>query len=291
VEQKILISGAGGFIGRAASERFSAEGWKVSALSRSQGAGVFWDVERGMLNPSELEGFDAVLHLAGENIFGMWTAAKKRKIRESRVLGTRLLCERLAQTKNPPKVFICTSAVGYYGVEPQNPCYEDSPMGDDFLARVCGEWEAAAEPLKAAGTRIAALRFGAVLSPRGGMVGKLAPWFKRGLGAVVGEPDKNFSWIAIDDLCAAAVFCAQTPSLSGPINAVAPDCASNADFTRALGEFFGVRVRLRIPEFLIRIFGGEMGRALLLPDRFVVPKKLLASSFKFRAERIKDALK
>lgn len=291
----ILVSGSTGLIGSALVPALGAAGHRVRRLVRgpSGGAGgdVRWDPEAGVLDAGGLEGCDAVVHLAGENIAGRWTAAKKRRIRDSRVKGTGLLAQALARLGRPPRVLVCASAIGYYGDRGAEAMREDSPRGKGFLAEVCAEWEAAAAPAAQKGIRVVNLRFGVVLSPRGGALAKMLLPFRLGLGGTVGRGNQWMSWIAIDDAVGAILHALQSEALRGPANAVAPNPVTNRDFTRALGRAVRRPTIFPMPAFAARLAFGEMAEELLLASTRVEPVKLLATRYAFRHPEVEGALR
>ena len=291
---KVLVSGAGGLIGTGLVQSLRAQGNEVRCLRRGTvGAdAILWDPEAGMLDAGALEGLDGVVHLAGENIAGgRWTPARKQRIRESRVQGTRLLCARLAQLQRPPQVLVSASAIGYYGDRGEEELREDSPPGQGFLAEVCRAWEEAAEPARTRGIRVAHLRFGMVLSARGGALARLLLPFRLGLGGRVGKGRQYLGWISLDDAVQAAGHLLEHPDLSGPFNAVAPHHCTNAEFTRALGQVLRRPTLLPVPSWALRLALGEMAGELLLASTRVAPARLLESGFQFEHPELEEALR
>lgn len=291
----VLVTGATGLVGSALVPYLAGKGHAIRKLVRKplrRDAGEFaWDPERGTLDASALEGADGIVHLAGENIAaGRWTPAKKARIRDSRVRGTKLLAEAAARCERPPKVLASASAVGYYGDRGSELLTETSEAGSGFLASVCREWEQAASPAAARGIRTVAMRFGVVLSGKGGVLGKMLPPFRLGLGGKVGSGGQYMSWIAIDDLVAAIAHVLERPELSGAMNTVAPVPVTNLDFTRALGRALGRPTIFPLPAFAARLLFGEMADELLLASARVEPRRLLASGFSFRYREIEPAL-
>jgi uncharacterized protein (TIGR01777 family) len=264
----VAVSGAGGLVGRALVARLVAEGRRIRRLVRrdsSTADEILWDPVGGTIEAHKLERIDAVVHLAGENIAGArWTEKQRRRIRESRVRGTRLIAETLARLERPPRVLVSASAIGFYGDRGHEPLDETSPPGSGFLAEVCQEWEAAAAPAAEAGLRLVLPRIGIVLSREGGALVKMLPVFRLGLGGRVGDGRQYMSWITLDDLVAAIDHALLDPELQGPVNVVAPAPATNAELTRALGAVLGRPTLVPVPAPAIGLLMGEMGRELLL---------------------------
>jgi uncharacterized protein (TIGR01777 family) len=241
--------------------------------------------------PQVLEGVDAVVHLAGESVVGRWTADKKRRIYDSRVRGTRVLCEALRQVVKPPKTLVCASAIGYYGNCGERLLLEESRAGQDFLARVCVDWEAAAASAAERGIRVVSLRLGVVLSPSGGALGQMLPPFRLGLGGRLGSGAQYMSWIHLDDVVGAISHVLTTESLHGPVNLVAPRPVSNRAFTKTLGRVLRRPTRFAVPAFAVRLRFGEMADALLLASTRVEPAKLNASGYTFHYPELEGALR
>lgn len=238
------------------------------------------------------EGPDAVVHLAGENIArARWSERQKALIRDSRVKGTRLLCDLLARYSPPPKALVCASAVGYYGDRADEILKEESAPGSGFLADVCREWEAATQPAVERGIRVVNLRIGIVLSPMGGALAKMLTPFKLGVGGTIGSGRQYMSWIALDDVVGAIHFALTNESLHGPVNAVAPNPVTNREFTHTLGRVLSRPTLFPMPAFAARLVLGEMADALLLASARVEPAQLLASGFTFRHPDLEAALR
>jgi hypothetical protein len=231
-----------------------------------------------------------VIHLAGETIAGRWTAAKKKAIRESRVLGTRHMAAALAGAPSPPRVFICASAIGYYGNRGDELLTEDSPPGQGFLAEACREWEAATQIAPHAGIRTVNLRLGLVLSPKGGALGKMLTPFKLGLGGKIGSGQQWWSWIHIDDIVGAVHHILHNNSLTGPVNLTAPNPARNAEFTRELASMLRRPAFFHVPEFTLRLAFGEMADETLLSSARAVPARLRATGYEFRFPTLRGSL-
>jgi len=251
-----------------------------------------WDPDTGKLETSSLTKTDAVINLAGENIAGSrWTDEHKKRIRESRVRGTQLLSESLAQLGVPPRVLVSASAVGFYGSRGDEVLTEESPAGSGFLPEVCKEWEAATEPARQKGIRVVNLRIGMVLSGKGGALTAMLPAFKAGAGGKIGDGRQFVSWIAIDDLTRAISHAVITESLSGPVNTTSPNPVRNLELTKALGKVLGRPAIVPVPAFGIRLMFGEMADALLLASQRVHPTRLEASGFNFQFPEIEPALR
>jgi uncharacterized protein (TIGR01777 family) len=295
MNSRVLVSGASGPIGAALLPSLTGSGWSVVRLVRGPAAGrspdneqIAWD-PTAPIAPEAVSGFDAVIHLAGESIFGRWTAAKKRKIRDSRVMGTLNLAGALARAEQRPKVFVCGSAIGYYGNRGDEALLEQSGAGTGFLAEVCREWEEAAMPAVQAGIRTANLRTGIVLSPKGGALGAMLLPFKMGLGGRTGDGRQWMSWIDVQDMVGGIHHILKS-DLQGPVNMVAPKPVRNGEFAKTLA---GVLMRSAIfpmPAFAARLAFGEMGEELLLGSQKVEPGKLIGSGYAFRYGELRASL-
>ncbi len=290
--KKVLVSGASGFIASGLIPALTKEGWEVFQLIRGKPVNaqqIGWDPSQ----PVDLEsvsGFEAVIHLAGENIFGLWTVAKKQRILNSRVVGTRHLAEALAQTSEPPRVFLSASAIGYYGSRGDEILNENSSSGGGFLAEVCRAWEAAAEPASQARIRIVHPRIGVVLSSLGGALKQMLTPFRLGLGGRIGSGRQWMSWIGIQDLVGGFLHLLRTESLEGPVNMVAPQPVTNAEFTKTLAVALSRPAVLPVPAFAIRLALGQMGEELLLASQRVNCTKLMVSGYQFESPALKTAL-
>jgi len=289
----VLISGATGLIGSALVPELEANGHTVTRLSRSQtGANTIrWDPSAGTID-GELEGMEAVVHLAGESIAqGRWNPEKKRRILDSRVQGTRLLAESIAALPDPPKVMVSTSAVGYYGDRGDEVLIEESAPGTDFLAGVCREWEAAAEPALQAGIRVVYPRLGIVLSPQGGALGTTLPIFKLGGGGKIGSGNQWWSWVALDDVVGSTIHALTDESVEGPVNIGSPNPMTNAQYTKVLGKVLGRPTVLPLPAPAARIMLGEVADALLLASQRMEPARLESTGYTFRYPQLEGALR
>jgi len=290
----IAVSGSSGMVGSALISSLTREGHRVTRLVRKAATGedIAWDIVQGVKDLSRLEGVDAVVHLAGENIAaGRWTAARKEEIRRSRVEGTRRLCESLARLSRRPKALVSASAMGFYGDRGDEVLRENSPPGNDFLAQVCREWEAATEPASQAGIRVIHLRFGMILSPAGGALKKMLLPFKLGAGGRIGSGRQFMSWIAIDDAVGAIHHVIITESLRGAVNAVAPTPVTNAEYTRTLARVLSRPGVALMPAFAARIAFGEMADALLLASQRVMPTRLQETGYRFKHSELDGALR
>lgn len=290
-----LISGASGVVGSALTPYLSTAGHHLRRLVRRpprEPGEIFWDPARGTLDRKALAGVDAVIHLAGENIGeGIWTAEKKKRILQSRILSTRLLAEAAAALDPPPKVFVCASAIGFYGERGDCPLTEADCCGGDFVSQVCQEWEDAAQPVLDRGIRLVFLRIGVALTPKGGALKKLLPAFQMGLGGPLGSGAQYISWISIDDLIRAIHYAIAEPSLAGPINLVAPAPVSNQAFSRTLARVLNRPAPLKVPAWAVRLAFGQMGKEIPLSSTRVVPEKLLQAGFSFRHPHLEGALR
>jgi uncharacterized protein (TIGR01777 family) len=254
---------------------------------------VDWSYEAGRIEVVKLDGLDGVVHLAGENIAARWTEKRKKRIWESRAIGTRFLCEALARLHRPPRVLVSASAVGIYGDRGDESLTEDSTpaRSPDFLSEVSREWETATEPARAAGIRVVNLRFGVVLTPEGGALARLLEPFRLGLGGRIGSGRQWMSWIGIDDIVGAIHHALLTDSLSGPVNATAPHPRTNQEFTAALGRVLRRPAQVPVPAKAIRFLLGEMGQVALLSSARVFPSRLLGSGYVFRHPHLPGSLR
>jgi uncharacterized protein len=292
MNSRILVSGVSGLIGAALLPSLKTSGWSVVRLVRGASVGegqIAWDPAKAIA-PEAVSGFDAVVHLAGESIFGRWTAAKKRKIRESRVVGTFNLAQALARAEEKPKVFVCGSAIGYYGNRGEEMLSEENAPGKGFLAEVCQEWEEATTPAVQADIRTAHLRTGIVLSPKGGALGAMLVPFKVGLGGRTGDGRQWMSWIDVRDMVGAIHHILKNDLLQGPVNMVAPKPVRNAEFAQTLASVLSRPAIFPMPAFAAKLIFGEMGEELLLGSQLVEPGKLISSGYPFRYRELRRAL-
>lgn len=261
-------------------------------LVRGPSAGdghVSWDPAQPIA-PDAVSGFDAVIHLAGESVVGRWTETKKTKIRDSRSLGTRNLAQALAQAKHKPQVFVCSSAIGYYGDRGDEILKEESAPGTGFLSEVCREWEAATKPAADAAIRTLRIRTGVVLSPKGGALGKMLTPFKLGLGGRIGDGRQWMSWIDVQDMVGAIHHILKTDLLRGPVNLVAPKPVTNAEFTKVLASVLSRPAIFPVPAIAVKLAFGEMGETVLLGSQRVEPARLVGSGYPFRFRELRASL-
>lgn len=291
--QRVAITGANGLVGAQLAAFLSTGGHDVRAIvRRPRDAGdVAWDPAAGVIDGDALEGLDAVVHLAGESIAtARWSAESKRRILESRTVGTRLLARTLAGLARKPRVLVCASATGLYGNRGDERLDEDSAPGDGFLADVCRQWEDAAAPAREAGIRVVHLRIGVVMTPLGGALAQMLTPFRFGAGGTLGSGQQFLSWISLDDVLAAVLHCLATPSLEGAVNATAPEPVTNAEFTRTLASVLRRPALAPLPAFALRALLGEMADALLLSSTRALPGRLTESGFVFRDANLHGAL-
>ncbi|MFT5584034.1 MAG: hypothetical protein ACI9VR_001619 [Cognaticolwellia sp.] len=287
----IAITGASGLLGKALQRALKARGDTVLRFRRGQASGSderSWSPGEG-LDPSVLDGVDAVIHLAGEPISQRWTDAAKERILGSREGGTRSIAEAVAGSPHKPTL-VCASAVGIYGADRPDRVDEGSTPGDDFLAQVCLAWESAAEPARVAGARVVHVRLGVVLSTDGGALEQMLLPFKLGVGGRVGDGKQAFPWVHIDDAVKVFLLAVDDDTLQGPVNAVGPEELKNIGFTKALGDSLGRWTKIPVPAAGIKLILGEMGEKLLLKGQNVRPGVLEARGFAFEHPRIQGAL-
>jgi uncharacterized protein len=295
MNSRILLSGVSGLIGTALLPSLRTNGISVVRLVRGPATGpanndeISWDPEVP-LSPATVSGFDAVVHLAGENIFGRWTTAKKEKIRDSRVVGTFNLSSALAQAEEKPRVFICGSAIGYYGNRGDESLHEESAPGAGFLAEVCQDWEEATTPAVQADIRTAHIRTGVVLSPKGGALAAMLTPFKLGLGGRIGSGKQWMSWIDIRDMVGAIHHILKNDLIQGPVNLVAPRPVMNAEFAQTLASVLSRPAIFPLPEFALKLAFGQMGEEILLGSQKVEASKLISSGYPFRYRELRASL-
>jgi len=292
---RALISGATGFIGR----RLVAAIEQPAVVSRDPAGArralpgveaIGWDMMAGPLPPEALSGVEAVFHLAGEPVAeGRWNDAKKQRIRDSRTVGTANLVRAIEAASPRPKVLVCASAIGYYGSRGDEILDETSMPGDDFLAHVCRDWEAAAAQARQFGVRVVNVRIGIVLGPGGGALGKMLLPFKLGLGGRLASGNQWMSWVHIDDVVGLMLHAAQHEVVAGPINAVSPAPVTNREFTRKLASVLHRPALFPAPAFALRLAVGEFAGVLMGSQR-VMPRMAQRSGYSFRYSELAAAL-
>ncbi len=292
----VLITGASGLIGSALCEALAQRGDEVTRLVRKEWSAdsgeILWDPAAEYIERGKLEGFDAAVHLSGENVgSGRWTEHKKGEILRSRTLTTRLLCKTFGELERPPKVWICASAIGYYGNCGDRKIDEDEPCGETFLAEVCRQWEEATHPARDKGIRVVNTRFGLVMGGKNSPFGKMLLPFKLGVGGPVGPGTQYMGWITLDDAIRVLLFALDTDSLAGPINAVTPNPVRNGGFVTTLGRALKRPAVLPFPAFAVRLLFGEMADNLLLVSQRAVPRKLEESGFTFDHPELDEAIR
>lgn len=293
---RIAITGSTGLVGPALTDFLTKEKHDVTQIVRRVPQAptlpfIIWDPDYGLLDADKLEGFDVIIHLAGANVGERWTKEYKKVILDSRVRGTRLLCQRLTQLKRKPQLLLSASAIGFYGNHPPDVILdEQSPQGDGFLADVCSRWEEETLPASAAGIRVVNLRIGVVLDKNGGALQKMWTPFQMGVGGVLGNGQQMMSWICLDEIPPIITHLIDHTDLSGPVNLTAPRPVSNKEFTKALGMALDCPTFFPVPDFAIRMMFGEMGQRLLLEGNNVIPRKLLDSGYDFKYPHIQEGL-
>ncbi|WP_420420544.1 TIGR01777 family oxidoreductase [Simkania sp.] len=292
---KILVSGSKGLVGSAVVDFLEFAGHQVWRLSRTSGSAakreIAWNPEKAEADHEKFEGFDVVIHLAGENVgTGFWSKKKKEAILTSRYKGTENLVKVLSRLKNPPKTFICASAVGYYGDRGDEVLTEESEPGKGlFLTKVCQYWERAARELEDAGVRVVSTRFGMVLSSKGGALKKMLLPFQLGVGGKMGHGHQYVSWIALDDLVGALYHVIMTPSIRGGVNFTSPNPVMNAHFAKKIAQALKRWPGPPFPALMIRLLFGQKGEELMLASIRVEPKKLLDTGYSFQLPHLKQA--
>lgn len=293
---RVAISGSSGLLGTALRAFLSTGGHEVLRLVRSGDEelpedAARWDPAAGVIDLERVEGLDAVIHLAGENIAeGRWSPRRKRAIAESRIQGTEHLVASLARLTAPPKTILSASAVGFYGHRGAAELDEESAAGSGFLAEVCSDWEQTARGAADFGARVALLRFGVILSPAGGALAKMLPPFKMGVGGVLGSGRQYVSWVSIDDAISAILEVLYNPSLAGAVNITAPHPVSNRELTRTLGQVLNRPTMTPMPALAARVLFGEMADEMLLASSRVLPSRLSTAGFPFRYPTLEGAL-
>ncbi len=295
---KILMTGGTGFVGSQLTSRLIQDGHEVTILTRSEkkpeegGAGISYlrgdPTQKGPWQEA-IRNHDVVINLAGASIFSKWTEKHKKAIRESRVHTTRNIVEAIPSVPEKPFTLLSTSAVGYYGFHGDEELFEESPPGNDFLARIAVEWEAEAIKAREKGARVVITRFGIVMGEKGGALSQMIPLFKKYIGGPIGSGKQWFSWIHIKDLAEAFAFMIKHPEISGPVNLCSPNPVRNKDLAKALGKALHKPSFMPAPGFMIKLVLGEFG-SVILEGQKVIPKKLLESGFFFQYADMDKAL-
>jgi uncharacterized protein len=295
---RFAVTGSTGLVGGEMTRALRAAGHDVTRVVRSYGGlphgerAVVWHPSKGEIEAAGLEAHDVVIHLAGESVAGVWTEGKKRRIRESRLQGTTLLATTIAGLQQKPRTLISASGIGIYGDRPgTEEIDETSATGTGFMADVARAWEAATRPAAEAGIRVVNMRLGNVLSRHGGMLPVLLPAFRLGLGAKFGDGTQYWPWVALDELTPALLHVLERPELAGPVNFVAPQAVTNAEFTDTLAAVVGRPTFLKVPGLARHMVPGDMLDELLLAGARVVPRRLLESGYAFRHPELKPALR
>jgi len=292
---KILITGSSGLVGSALFDFLASGGNNVYKLVRQEPISpneIKWNPDKEEIELTKIEGFDAIIHLAGENIANKrWTKTQKEKIANSRILGTRFLVNAINKLQNPPHTFISASAIGFYGSRRDESLSETSKSGSDFLADTCIKWEDETKNLTNKSIRVANARFGIILDPRAGALSKLVPIFWIGGGGILGNGKQWMSWIALDDVLGSLLHILTTDKISGPVNVVAPNPLKNSDFTKVLAKVMFRPALFPAPAIALRLALGEMADALLLSSARVEPKVLTETGFEFSYPDLESALK
>lgn len=290
---KIALSGASGFIGSKLRDQLRQAGYRVLPLVRHKPKNsdeIFYDYQASRMDREKLSECHAVIHLAGKNIMsGLWTKSLRQEIYDSRILSTRFIARRMAGLDDGPKILLNASAVGIYGDQKDLKLDESSRFGEDFLAKVCIDWEEATIPAKKSHIRVVNMRFGNVLDHDGGVLKALTPLFKLGLGAKLGTGEQYFPYVTRDELCRQIIFALENASINGPVNMVAKEPITNKEFTDGLAHALGRRAFLNVPSPLLKVLG-DQGELLLSSTR-VYPRVLLDNDFDFADENIVESLR
>ena len=296
----VLVSGGTGFIGSRICTALHEQGDTVHVLSRnstraqtklkSARAVYDWNPETEKLPSEATSDVKAVVHLAGETIAGRWNTEKKRRIRDSRILSTRNLVESLADVSTKPDVLVCASAIGYYGDSGDDHFTEVSPVGTDFLAKVCQEWETEAQKADAFGIRVVMVRIGLVLGLGGGLLTQVLPPFKMGVGGILGSGRQWMSWIHVDDVVGIVIHALENEEIRGPLNATAPVPVRNVEFTKTLGTVLRRPTLFPVPTFGLKLMMGEFADFVVLSQN-VLPEKTEVSGYEFRYRTLEPALR
>lgn len=290
----IAVSGSHGFVGSALCSHLAAKGHTVRRIVRISPApphDIFYDPETGCTDTDALEGIDVVIHLAGRNIATRWTPENKFQIYQSRTRTTDILARAITNLKKPPKLFICASAIGFYGDCQDKILTESAFPGNGFLANLCSQWEANCSPIADAGIRVVSLRFGMILDRSGGALAKMLPAFRLGLGAKLGTGRQYQSWVTLEDVVRAVEFIIENHSISGIVNVTSPNPVTNSEFTVALGSALHRPAFFRAPAWLLKLLFRQFATEVLLASTRVIPQKLTSANFHFKHPDLDLALK
>ncbi len=288
---KTLITGSSGLVGSALVEYLFKKGHSLQCLKRNKevSSNRFWATDA--IPEDSGSTFQNVIHLAGENVAqGRWTLKKKEQILISRLQGTKELVDYISRLKEKPSVFLCASAIGYYGNRGADILDENSPLGNGFLADVCRQWEKETQRLSSMGVRTVNLRFGMILSSKGGALRKMIPPFQAGLGGIIGNGRQYISWISMRDLVAIVDFILNKDHIRGPVNVVSPIQTTNTVLTKALGKALNKPTLLKIPTFMVHLLFGQMADEMLLSSSRVTPRVLLESGYEFKDQSLDAVL-
>ena len=297
--KKILMTGSHGLIGSSLIPLLTAAGeHKITRLTRlssrhntTKTHSIVWDLSNGKVDIKDLEGFDVVIHLAGENIFGRWTKSKKERIMDSRIKSTRLLCDTLTKLANPPSTLICASATGFYGNRENESLSEESKPGIGFLSDVCQKWEESTESARNAGIRVVNMRFGVVLTPKGGMLQKLLVPSRFRVGLRLGDENQYISWVSIEDVIGSIFYSIINSSIRGPVNVVAPNPVTNLEFSKTLAQIVNSKIILPVPHKIAKAMLGELADTMMASSALVIPKKLSSAGYQFINADLEDTLR
>ena len=290
--KKILIAGAGGFVGQALKAYLSAKGYDVVSLSRTRRHGeIFLDIENEYINPADISDSFAIISLAGENIFTRWNTSRKQQILDSRVKSARAISKAISLAKNPPKVFLCASALGYYGTKTTDVVKEFSPNGEGFLAKVCAAWEDASRAFPNDFTKIVNARFGVVLDNSGGFLQIVRKFLSVGVCPIFGLGADEMSWISLADLCRGIEWAIKRDDIEGAVNFCEPNFCTYSDFADAVGLLTKFSVSIKIPQWIIKILLGELSDELIFSNIKAMPNKLLQTGFRFNTPNIFSLIK
>ncbi|MCO4821611.1 MAG: TIGR01777 family oxidoreductase [Flavobacteriaceae bacterium] len=289
----IFVTGSSGLVGNELCNKLQQQNYNIIKLNRinnsAESTNPNWDIN--LKHSNKCIKPNSVIHLAGENIAAKrWNKEQKQKIYDSRILGTKNLIENIISSPDKPQTFICASAIGYYGDRIQELLTEESDSGQDYVSKICKDWEEVTLPLIKHGIRVINLRFGVILSKKGGALKKMLIPFKLGLGGNIGNGQQRFSWISIDDAIKAIIFCLENPKINGPVNVSSPNPVSNKVFTKVLAKQFNKPAFFNMPASLCRLIFGEMANELLLSSQSVMPQKLIKNGFTFNHLDIETAL-